>query len=565
MQSFRPENPLIVQGDQTILVEVASPGYADARDALIRFAELVKAPEHVHTYRVSPLSIWNACASGMGVEEMVAALTDFAKYPVPQHVLHEVRDYAARFGRVKLFRDDRGLVLSTSDVPIAEEIVRNKHSAPLLRSRLSATEFEIASHFRGELKQALIRIGYPAEDLAGYVEGEALKFEVRESTAAGLPFALREYQVEAARAFHAEGSARGGSGVIVLPCGAGKTIVGIGCMARLQCSTLILTTSTTAVRQWIGELLDKTTLRSDDIAEYTGGTKNIRPVTIATYQIMTTRARKDAEFRHMALFDERNWGLIIYDEVHLLPAPVFRATASLQARRRLGLTATLVREDGREDDVFALIGPKKADVPWKVLEGQGWIATAACTEMRVPLPEDLRLPYAVADPRDKHRIAAENPLKTSVVQQILENHSGEQVLVIGMYLDQLKHVAGDQGLHLLTGSTPQDERDRIYAEFKAGRIRVLACSKIANFAVDLPDAAVAIQISGTFGSRQEEAQRLGRILRPKRGNNQAHFYTVVTRDTVEQDFALRRQLFLCEQGYAYAIVDMDEAQVRANA
>jgi len=329
-------------------------------------------------------------------------------------------------------------------------------------------------------------------------------------------------------------------------------------MARLQCSTLILTTSTTAIRQWIEELLDKTTLRSDEIAEYSGATKQIRPVTIATYQIMTTRERKDAEFRHMALFDERNWGLIIYDEVHLLPAPVFRATASLQARRRLGLTATLVREDGREDDVFALIGPKKADVPWKVLENQGWIATAACTEVRVPLPADLRLPYAIADTRDKHRIAAENPLKAAVVRQILERHPDEQVLIIGMYLDQLKQVAGGEGLHLLTGGTPQWERDEVYAEFRAGRIRVLACSKIANFAVDLPDAAVAIQISGTFGSRQEEAQRLGRILRPKSGNNQAHFYTVVTRDTVEQDFALKRQLFLCEQGYAYSIVDVEE-------
>lgn len=565
IQSFRPENPLIVQGDQTILVEVASPRYAAARDALIRFAELVKAPEHVHTYRISPLSIWNACASGMPVDDMLATLTDYAKYAVPEHVLHEVRDYSTRYGRVKLLKDDRGLVLSTSDVPIAEEIARHKHSSHLLRTRLSPTEFEITPQTRGELKQALIRIGYPAEDLAGYVEGDALKLALRETTRGGLPFALREYQVEAASAFHAGGSLHGGSGVIVLPCGAGKTIVGIECIARLQCSTLILTTSTTAVRQWIDELLDKTTLEEKDVAEYTGATKQIGPVTIATYQIMTARERKDADFRHMGLFDERNWGLIIYDEVHLLPAPVFRATASLQARRRLGLTATLVREDGREDDVFALIGGKKADVPWKVLENQGWIATAACTEMRVPLPEDLRLPYAIADARDKHRIAAENPMKTSVVRQIIDRHPDDQVLVIGMYLDQLKRVAGGEGLHLLTGSTPQWERDKIYAEFRAGRIRVLACSKIANFAVDLPDAAVAIQISGTFGSRQEEAQRLGRILRPKGGSNQAHFYTIVTRDTVEQDFALRRQLFLCEQGYAYSIVDVDQPQVLTNA
>jgi DNA excision repair protein ERCC-3 len=563
MQPFRSENPLIVQGDQTILVEVASPRYADARDALIRFAELMKAPEHVHTYRISPLSIWNACAAGVPVEQMAETLTEYAKYPVPPHVLHEIRDYAARYGRVKLFRDERGLVLSASDLPIAEEIARNRHSSHLLRARLTDTEFEIGPQVRGDLKQALIKIGYPAEDLAGYVEGEALQFAVRPTTRAEVPFAMREYQVEAACAFHAGGSARGGSGVIVLPCGAGKTIVGIGCMAQLQCSTLILTTSTTAIRQWIEELLDKTTLQADDIAEYSGATKQIRPVTIATYQIMTARDRKDAEFRHMGLFDERNWGLIIYDEVHLLPAPVFRATASLQARRRLGLTATLVREDGREDDVFALIGPKKADVPWKVLENQGWIATASCTEVRVPLPDDMRLEYAIADPRDKHRIAAENPLKNTVVRDILDKHPEEQVLIIGMYLNQLKQVAGGQGLHLLTGATPQWERDEVYADFKAGRIRVLACSKIANFAVDLPDASVAIQISGTFGSRQEEAQRLGRILRPKSGTNQAHFYTVVTRDTVEQDFALRRQLFLCEQGYGYTIVDADEEPVPA--
>ncbi len=446
MQSFHPENPLIVQGDQTILVEVASPRYGDARDALIRFAELLKAPEHVHTYRISPLSIWNACAAGMSVEEMLAALTEYAKYAVPPHVLHEVRDYASRYGRVKLLQGERGLTLAAGDAAIAEEIARGKHTAHLLHGRLSATEFEIAPHLRGELKQALIKIGYPAEDLAGYVEGEALRFDVREIARSGPRFALRDYQIEAANAFHAGGSASGGSGVVVLPCGAGKTIVGIACMARLQCSTLILTTSTTAVRQWISEVLDKTTLEPGDVAEYTGAAKEIRPVTIATYQIMTTRDRKDADFRQMALFDERNWGLIVYDEVHLLPAPVFRATASLQARRRLGLTATLVREDGREDDVFALIGPKKADVPWKVLEHQGWIATAACTEVRVPLPEELRLPYAIADPRDKHRLAAENPLKAGVVEEILEKHPGEQILIIGTYLDQLKSLAGGTGI-----------------------------------------------------------------------------------------------------------------------
>src|SRR5579872_2696007 len=521
MQSFRPDNPLIVQGDQSILVEVASPRYADARDVLARFAELMKAPEHVHTYRLSPLSIWNACAAGMLAGEITTALIEYAKYPVPEHVLHEVRDYASRYGRVQLKRDERGLILSTDDRIIAEEIASSKQVAHFLRSRINAKEFEIVPSARGDVKQALIKIGFPAEDLAGYVAGEALAFSLRQTTQAGHEFQLRAYQVDAAASFHAQGSLRGGSGVIVLPCGAGKTIIGMACMEKQQCSTLILTTSTTAVRQWISELLDKTTLREDEIAEYTGKTKQIRPVTIATYQIMTTRAHKEAEFRHLELFDQRNWGMIIYDEVHLLPAPVFRATASLQARRRLGLTATLVREDGREDDVFALIGPKKADVPWKVLENQGWIAAANCTEVRVPLPDELRLPYAIAESRDKHRIAAENPTKNRVLEEILDRHRHEQVLIIGLYLDQLKHMAKPLGLHLLTGSTSQAERDRIFAQFRAGHIRVLACSKIANFAIDLPDASVAIQISGTFGSRQEEAQRLGRILRPKDGANQA--------------------------------------------
>ncbi|MSV29940.1 MAG: DEAD/DEAH box helicase, partial [Bryobacterales bacterium] len=371
----------------------------------------------------------------------------------------------------------------------------------------------------------------------------------------GRGFTLRHYQSDAAGAFHAGGSTRGGSGVVTLPCGSGKTIVGMACMEQVQASTLILTTSVTAVRQWAAELLDKTTLTADLIGEYTGISKDVRPVTIATYQIMTWRAKQGDDFPHLSLFNERNWGLIIYDEVHLLPAPVFRITAGLQARRRLGLTATLVREDGREEDVFALIGPKKADVPWKVLEGQGWIAKAACTEVRLPMPLDLRMPYAVADDRQKFRIASENPDKIEVVRKLLERHKGEPALVIGMYVDQLKRLAEPLGLPVLMGTTPQRKRDELYEAFKAGLIPVLAVSKVANFAVDLPDASVAIQISGTFGSRQEEAQRLGRILRPKSGANQAHFYSVVSADTVEQDFALKRQLFLCEQGYGYTIID----------
>jgi DNA excision repair protein ERCC-3 len=558
MIGYHTDNPLIVQGDHTILVEVASPRYTAARDQLVRFAELVKAPEHVHTYRVTPLSVWNACAASVTAAEIISALQEFSKYPVPEHVAVEIRDFASRYGRMRLFRDERGLILSANDAPLAEQVARTKQVAPLLQERLSTLEFRIAPAARGEIKQALVKIGFPAEDLAGYTVGEALSFSLRATTLAGDSFELRPYQQESADAFHAAGSERGGSGVITLPCGAGKTIVGMACMEALQSSTLILTTSVTAVRQWMRELLDKTTLHDYEIAEYSGYAKEVRPVTVSTYQIMTWRGGKDTEFPHLALFDSRNWGLIIYDEVHLLPAPIFRITAGLQARRRLGLTATLVREDGREDDVFALIGPKKADVPWKVLENQGWIATAQCTEVRLPMPEELRMPYAVADARNKFRIASENPLKIVSVRDILARHPGEPALLIGMYLDQLKALAEPLGLPVITGATPQRMRDKLYADFREGRIGVLAVSKVANFAVDLPEASLAIQVSGSFGSRQEEAQRLGRILRPKAQGNQAHFYTIVSRDTVEQDFALKRQLFLCEQGYAYSIVDGEE-------
>jgi DNA excision repair protein ERCC-3 len=560
MASCQPNNPLVVQGDHTILVEVASPRYLEVRDRLIGFAELVKAPEHVHTYRVTPLSVWNACAAGTHAADMIDTLVEFSKYPVPEHVVVGIRDYASRYGRLQVRRDEhgRGLVLAAADEPLAELIAHSKQVALFLKERLSAVEFRVDPAARGEIKQALVKIGFPAEDLAGYTEGETLTFSLRSTTLNQQPFVLRPYQATAADAFHAAGSARGGSGVITLPCGAGKTIVGMACMAQLQSSTLILTTSVTATRQWIHELVDKTTLSADQIGEYTGERKDVRSVTVTTYQILTWRDTRESDFLHLSLFDQRNWGLIIYDEVHLLPAPVFRVTAGLQARRRLGLTATLVREDGREDDVFALIGPKKADVPWKVLENQGWIAAARCTEVRLPLPEERRLPYAVAEARDRFRIASENPLKLAAVRQILERHPTEPTLVIGMYLDQLRALAEPLGVPVLTGATPQSQRDRLYAEFRAGRVRVLAVSKVANFAVDLPEASVAIQVSGTFGSRQEEAQRLGRILRPKNGQNQSHFYTLVSRDTVEQDFALKRQLFLCEQGYGYSILDQNQ-------
>ena len=563
------DNPLIVQSDLTVLVDVSAPRYPDARDALARFAELVKSPEHIHTYRISPLSIWNACAAGVPIDEIVGALADFSRFAVPAHVLTQVRDFAARFGRVRIERDPASLggeqlLVFTSDAVLAEELCHGKQLSALLTERVWPNCFRIRQIDRGRIKQGLIKAGFPAEDIAGYSTGEALAVTLRTVTRHGVPFALRDYQDAAVQAFHAQGGDRGGSGVIVLPCGAGKTIVAMGAIAAVQANTLILTTSVSAVRQWIAELLDKTGISEEMIGEYGGATKAVRPITVATYQMLTHRARTSGEFTHLALFDERNWGLIVYDEVHLLPAPVFQITATLQARRRLGLTATLVREDGREDDVFALIGPKKADVPWKVLERQGWIATAVCTEVRVPLPEAARLPYAVAESRHKFRIASENEEKTPVVRDIMARHAGEPALIIGMYIEQLETIAHSLSAPLITGTTAQRKRDLLFEQFRAGLIPALVVSKVANFAIDLPDASLAIQISGTFGSRQEEAQRLGRVLRPKAGANQAHFYSVITADTVEQDFALKRQLFLCEQGYEYAIRDAAELRVDAS-
>ena len=534
-------------------MEVGSPRYEAARNELVRFAELVKSPEHIHTYRITPLSIWNARAAGIPASNIIGGLSEFAKYPVPEHVLVEINDFASRFGRMKLRRDGKGLLLTADSEPLAEEMVHTPAIGGLLGERISKTEFHIKPSHRGQIKQALIKAGFPAEDLAGYVKGEPVHFAVRPATLSGTPFSFRPYQLQAADAFYAKGADQGGAGVIVLPCGAGKTIVGISCMAALQASTLILTTNVTAIRQWKQELMDKTDLSESDIGEYSGNTKEICRITIATYQIMTYRPNREGDFPHLRLFDDRNWGLIIYDEVHMLPAPVFQVTAGLQARRRLGLTATLVREDGKEEDVFALIGPKKVDVPWKEMEQQGWIAKARCCEIRIPLPENMRMDYAVANKRSKFRISSENPAKQDLVREIMALHKGKQILLIGMYIDQLKAAAKSLNIPLITGSTSQKKRDSLYADFKDGNISALAVSKVANFAVDLPDASVAIQISGTFGSRQEEAQRLGRILRPKSGENQAYFYSLVTRDTVEQDFALKRQLFLCEQGYEYAI------------
>jgi len=554
--TYDATNPLFVQPDRSILLETFSPRYAEARDAIAPFAELEKSPEHIHTYRISNLSLWNAAAAGFTAKQMVAVLQKYTKFPLPANIATDIEETVARYGRVKLDRlDETRLRLRCDDKALLEELARQPKVRGYLGEKLDAASYAIDAAHRGVLKLALIQVGYPAEDLAGYVEGAALPTQLREVAASGLPFTVRDYQREAADIFYAGGDVKGGSGVIVLPCGSGKTIVGIAGMARIQKSTLILTTSVAAVKQWKREILDKTDLKPEDIAEYTGDSKEIGPVTIATYQIITYRPDKEEDFPHFKIFDQRDWGLIIYDEVHLLPAPVFRVTAQIQARRRLGLTATLVREDGREGDVFSLIGPKKYDVPWRELETQGWIAAATCTEIRVALPTEQRMDYAVAELRDKYRIASENPTKDDVVARLLENHARERVIVIGQYIRQLKQLAARFGIPLITGATPNAEREDLYAKFRRGEVRHLILSKVGNFAIDLPDANVLIQVSGTFGSRQEEAQRLGRVLRPKADGEGAHFYTLVTRDTREIEFAQHRQMFLTEQGYSYAIAD----------
>jgi DNA excision repair protein ERCC-3 len=554
-----PDKSLIVQSDRSVLLETDGPAFEDARDCLSTFAELVKSPEHVHTYRITPLSLWNAAASGFTAAQIVDGLRRHGKYEVPQNVVADIEDNIARYGRLKLFKEQGGrLVLHSDDSLLIAELLNQKVLQPYVTGSPDGKRIFVKPAERGNVKCALIKIGYPVEDLAGYVEGAPLRLGLRTTTLSGKPFQLRKYQEESVGAFHAGGSNHGGSGVIALPCGAGKTIVGIGAIHQLQTQTLVLTTNTVALRQWKSELLDKTTLREEEVCEYSGDKKSIGPVTVATYQVLTYRKTKDSPFVHFSLFDDGNWGLIIYDEVHLLPAPVFRATAALQARRRLGLTATLVREDAREDDVFSLIGPKKYDVPWKVLEKQGWIAQAVCHEIRVRLPDEERYRYAVSPHRSKFRIASTNPIKASIAEQLLAKHKDDNVLVIGQFLDQLKVLAKRFQAPIITGRTSVRERERLYGAFRLGEVKLLIVSKVANFAIDLPDANVAIQVSGTFGSRQEEAQRLGRILRPKSDGSMAHFYSLVSRDTCDHDYGVKRQLFLTEQGYRYEILNAED-------
>lgn len=600
MHSYKPENPLIVQSDRSVLLEVDNALYTEARDALARFAELEKSPEYVHTYRISPLSLWNAAAAGLTADGILAELERFSKYPLPANIVVDIRDAIGRYGRIKLVLEAGRLLVVADDPALAAELARHRAFAPLVKAQLHATTFEIDPAQRGHVKRVLLQIGYPAEDLAGYVDGAPLTFELREITLSGQPFSLRTYQADSAEVYWAQGSAAGGSGVIVLPCGAGKTIVGLAAMHKAQCATLILTPNTVAVRQWIREILDKTTLTEDQVGEYSGLKKDVRPVTVCTYQVLTyhprkkgignyepqgdtdSRAAADAtvptfgltlgsstrssnrklpkisEYPHMALFNSMDWGLIIYDEVHLLPAPVFRVTAEIQARRRLGLTATLVREDGMEGDVFSLVGPKKYDVPWKDLEHQGWIATAECHEIRVALSDEDRMEYAVTGQDQKYHFAATNQRKQHIVSMLMAKHKDDDVLIIGQYIPQLEQIANRLDAPLITGETPVRKREQLFQQFREGQIRRLVLSKVGNFSIDLPDANVLIQVSGMFGSRQEEAQRLGRVLRPKQNGLLAHFYTIVTRDTLDQEYASKRQLFLTEQGYHYDILYEEE-------
>ncbi|MEV4170631.1 DNA repair helicase XPB [Nonomuraea sp. NPDC049709] len=541
------DGPLIVQSDKTLLLEVDHERADACRKAIAPFAELERAPEHVHTYRVTPLALWNARAAGHDAEQVIDALIGYSRYPVPHALLVDVAETMARYGRLRLEKDPvHGLTLTSTDRAVLEEVLRSKKIQPMLGDRIGADSVAVHPSDRGNVKQALLKLGWPAEDLAGYVDGEQHPIKLLQDG-----WELRPYQREAAEAFW-----NGGSGVVVLPCGAGKTIVGAAAMAHAEATTLIMVTNTVSAHQWKTELLKRTSLTEDEIGEYSGTKKEIRPVTIATYQVMTTRRK--GVYSHLELFDARDWGLIVYDEVHLLPAPIFRMTADLQARRRVGLTATLVREDGREGDVFSLIGPKRYDAPWKEMENQGWIAPADCVEVRVTLTDEERLAYAMAEAEERYRFCATTPSKTKVTEALVRRHLGEQVLVIGQYIDQLDELGEHLNAPVIKGETRVKERERLYQAFRDKEIQVLVVSKVANFSIDLPEAAIAIQVSGTFGSRQEEAQRLGRVLRPKADGGGARFYTVVSRDTVDQEFAAHRQRFLAEQGYAYQIIDADD-------
>jgi len=549
------DKPLIVQSDRTLLLETNSELYEEARDLISRFAELVKSPEHIHTYKITALSLWNAASSGLYTNDIIHILKSYSKYDIPENIIFEIKDTIERYGKIRLIKDgiDDYLLYAEDDI-LLTEILYDKQVSKFIESRKDRNHLLIKKNYRGHIKQALINIGFPVEDIAGYKDGTFFNINLRKvGEYTKKEFSLRKYQKEASEMFYANNSPAGGNGVVVLPCGAGKTIVGLNIMSLYKTETLILVTNVIAARQWISEILDKTDISSDDVGEYTGEIKEIKPITVSTYQILVYRKSKKEEFIHFGIFNQKNWGLIIYDEVHLLPAPVFRMVAELQSKRRLGLTATLIREDGKEKDVFSLIGPKKYDVPWKELEKQGWIAKAICTEIRVGLDEKLRYKYAVSGDREKFKIASMNVIKIKIVKELINKHKSDSILIIGQYIEQLEKISNEIDAPFISGKMKNIDREELYKKFRIGEIKLLVVSKVANFAVDLPDANVAIQISGTFGSRQEEAQRLGRILRPKADENQAHFYSIITRETKEQDFAFKRQLFLTEQGYKYVI------------
>ena len=539
--------PLIVQSDKTVLLEVEHSQAHEARAALAPFAELERAPEHIHTYRITPLALWNAKAAGHDAEQAVHVLESYSRFPVPQALLVDVAETMSRYGRVQISKSPvHGLILESAEQAILEELVRHKKIGGMLGARIDEHTVAVPPSERGRIKQELLKIGWPAEDLAGYVDGEAHPIALNQSD-----WQLRNYQEYATESFW-----EGGSGVVVLPCGAGKTIVGAAAMAKASATTLILVTNTVAGRQWRDELLRRTTLTENEIGEYSGEKKEIKPVTIATYQVVTRKTK--GEYRALELFDSRDWGLVIYDEVHLLPAPVFRMTSDLQSRRRLGLTATLVREDGREGDVFSLIGPKRYDAPWKELEHAGFIATADCVEVRVDMNAEERMVYATAESRDRYRISATADAKFTAVKDIIDKHANQQILIIGGYVEQLEGIAQRLDAPLIHGRTSNAQREKLFDAFRKGTVQVLIVSKVANFSIDVPEAAVAIQLSGTFGSRQEEAQRLGRLLRPKADGGEATFYTLVTRDSIDATYALHRQRFLAEQGYAYRLLDASD-------
>jgi DNA excision repair protein ERCC-3 len=572
---MNPNGAIIVQSNLEIMVEVDNPNYTTARDAIAPFTELVKSPEHLHTYKISHLSLWNAAATGLRAPEVLERLESQSRYPIPPTVVTEIEDYMARYGLLRLKKEDGRLTMESDDKLMFLEICKLRDVEPFIIEHIDDTHVVVDPERRGHLKMVLTNAGFPVEDLAGYTVGDPLPIQLRETTVSGKPFKLRDYQKDAAQVFYASGSEKGGSGVIVLPCGSGKTVIGLATMALVQTKTLILTPNISSSRQWIREICDKTNLTLDQVKEYSGEVKEIGPVTVATYQILTQRKRAKKgdenkevkepemteeevkkELANFPLFSQEKWGLMIYDEVHLLPAPVFRLSTEMQATRRLGLTATLVREDHKETEVFSLIGPKKFDIPWRILEAQGWIATADCNEIRIPMDPELKMKYALAPVRDKITLASTNPEKTDIVERLLKYFSkpDDRVLIIGQYIDQLEALSEDLQIPLITGKTPNKEREKLYGAFRSGAQKNLMVSKVGNFAIDLPDANVLIQISGTFGSRQEEAQRLGRVLRPKSDGGAAHFYSIVTQDSKEQEFAMNRQLFLTEQGYAYKII-----------